>query len=1167
MLQVDRRLNMGTIQKYDILMLIVLSIIIALPIHCFGQTSPQSTTACRYVKRDHAQFPSLYKYHGRDVPTTAKFFIFTNDKDTNECTINTTRLINFYDFPSEQIVTAMFVFACKGPLHIVLTNIHALQDAFYNVIGYFQVQGCLFDMKSLHQFSDAFDMRVVTFAGVPIYNITDTSASTKRGLLGNAVALSIDKKSDNNNGDISEFLEGDHTFPEMKEVSFLHLDWRELPSGMKQIFPFLESLDIQNNNFTKPPDLFPWNNAISRLPRNLSRSRYFQSQYSLSLHIDIQPNVYRRFYNLDNNNIETLSEYKFHGTLHMISVNNNSLLEVGEECFRNVTDLQHVSLANNLLTSLPGGLFRGLTSLRHLDISNNFIEKLPDGIFDDSSNLIYINLASNRISSLGKGLFLKLLSLETLLLDRNNIAVINEASFPLHSISLSHIGLSSNPLRQIPNIAFYIRSLRLIDLKNTSITLANSSGLINEIDSTLLLESVVESASDSTVDIFERPSQLREIDLSENSIESIDLSGNISESCKLKLIILLIHFHFNLNNNPLRCDCGIIPLINVIQQYTHNATITRNDYFFREWTCVSPKALDGRKLLMVKKEETYCRVNVSSCPVNCLCHQWSVSHIIIVDCRDTGMMSLPLRLPGGVLDLWFQRNNITKIEKRHYFPRVRTLSLNSNQISRIEGNAVLRLNNVENLHLSSNNLIGLPKQIQYLQLAELSITDNPFLCDCHSLWMRTWVERNKDVVLDFTAVSCNTQLGTARPILKVPTSEFVCKHDFDVRKHVIIPATASCVSVSLILLVVALVCIYRLEVKVFLYIYLGVRPFDRENRQVNKPIDLVVIHSPQTQAWVTDNVSPLAARKNLPNFHIFSICADCVAGFSFQDNIASLVEHARKVLIVLSKDFLDDNKLQMAWTEIKKEIPDSGTGFIQFVTDDVLAADLPDPEMIRVMKHTRYLSINERFMKNKLYYYMPLSKTYGETPSRPMLQRLLEKRNKNLECINSSNISIFLSYSEDILTFIITSLCPQLQNCGYSLCLPDKDFTLGAAKEENILQAVTNSQHTLFIVSGNTFVDEWSLFTFRAAAQRSLREKYNHLIVVLTHSVKADSVRDEELRHYLKLHVSLSLDDENFLRKLRFSVRQVQSSAHQVNGDLLIATNNDIALTNVVLNV
>ncbi|XP_033759702.1 protein toll-like [Pecten maximus] len=1143
---------------------IVLCLNLAMLMSCLRQSTSQSTTDCEYVKKDYTQFPSLYQTHGRDVSTVAKAFILENANDT--CAVNVTQLINFYDFPVDRIVAAMFVFACKKPLHIELTNVDALQDKFYNVVGYFQVQGCSFDTESLQLFSDAFDMRVVTLSGVPMYDTSNCSVTTKRGLLKNAVALSIDKTPVNDNKDVLDFMAGPEVFPEMRELSILHLGWEKLSPGMMHTFPFLESLEVPNNNFTKPPREFPWNDAISYLPRNLSRSRFFQSQYSLALHIDIQPNVYRRFYNLDNNNIRSLRGYQFHGILHMISLNNNSLQDIDEKCFRQVSDLQNICLADNKLTSLPATLFLGLTSLRHLDIHNNLIQELPDGLFDDSPNLVYVNLASNRISSLRKRLFVKLLNLETLFLDRNNIVVINEASFPLHSIALRHIGLCSNPLRQIPKITFYIRSLRRIDLQNTSITLTNFSGQLEELDSNSLLESIIESSSDTNADIFTRPSRLREIDLSESDIQGIDLSGNISKECKLKLIILLIHFHFNLHNNPLRCDCRIIPLMEIIQQYRQNATITPNDYFFREWACVTPQELNGRTLLEVKEEETYCRVNFSSCPVNCLCYERTSSHVIIVDCRDTDMMSLPLSLPEGVLDLWFQRNNITRIETRNYLPRVRTLSLTSNQINQVDRDAVLQLNIIENIHLSSNNLIGLPEQIQYLHLTELTITDNPFSCDCHSLWMRSWVERNKDVVLDSSVVTCNTQLGTARPLIKVPTSEFVCKNDFDAKKHVIIPATVSSLSLSLVISLIAFVCIYRLEVKVFLYIYLGIRPFDKVNRLGKKPIDLVVIHSPSTQTWVTEKVLRIAERKNRHELHIFDICGDCVAGFAFQDNIACLVENTRKVLVVLSKDFLHDTKLQMAWTEIKRRIPDHGIGFIQFVTDNVLTSDVPDSEMASVMKHTRYLGTQERFIRNKLFYYMPPSRTHNDLHDRPVLQSLLENRNRsNPDSLQNNNSSLFLGYSEDILAFIITTMCPQLHRCGYPLCIPDKDFVLGAAKEENILRAVSTSLHTLFIVSENTFVDEWSLFTFRAAAQRSLREKYNHLIVVLMCNINTESVQDEELRHYLKSHVTLNVDDEHFLRKLSLSVRQTRSSTTQANGYVLGRKNRDISLTDVAI--
>ena len=62
-------------------------------------------------------------------------------------------------------------------------------------------------------------------------------------------------------------------------------------------------------------------------------------------------------------------------------------------------------------------------------------------------------------------------------------------------------------------------------------------------------------------------------------------------------------------------------------------------------------------------------------------------------------------------------------------------------------------------------------------------------------------------------------------------------------------------------------------------------------------------------------------------------------------------------------------------------------------------------------------------------------------------------------------------------------------------------------------------------------LDEWSLFTFRTAYEKSLRERSNHLIVVIKDEVASDKM-DKEVRQYLRSYVSLNANDRWFEQKL-----------------------------------
>jgi hypothetical protein len=110
-------------------------------------------------------------------------------------------------------------------------------------------------------------------------------------------------------------------------------------------------------------------------------------------------------------------------------------------------------------------------------------------------------------------------------------------------------------------------------------------------------------------------------------------------------------------------------------------------------------------------------------------------------------------------------------------------------------------------------------------------------------------------------------------------------------------------------------------------------------------------------------------------------------------------------------------------------------------------------------------------------------------------------------------------------------LLPLLEEKGFSCCISDRDFVAGASIEENILNAVERSDRTIFILTPAHVQDEWSLFTFRVGYERALREKSNHLLVIIKEEVDFKDL-DEEIRHYLKNYICLHINDRWFQKKL-----------------------------------
>jgi hypothetical protein len=70
----------------------------------------------------------------------------------------------------------------------------------------------------------------------------------------------------------------------------------------------------------------------------------------------------------------------------------------------------------------------------------------------------------------------------------------------------------------------------------------------------------------------------------------------------------------------------------------------------------------------------------------------------------------------------------------------------------------------------------------------------------------------------------------------------------------------------------------------------------------------------------------------------------------------------------------------------------------------------------------------------------------------------------------------FISYSQKDGEWVDTILQPQLERAGLRLCLPDRDFAIGAPRIINMENAVARSRKTLLILTPNWGASQWSEF-------------------------------------------------------------------------------------------
>lgn len=649
-------------------------------------------TQCRIPKcvyrRAVAPSHSVTKMNNKPIRTNLAGFSLKPPR-SNECYLRASDVLDSYQFDGTRVI-GVLVLRCLSNYRIHLMP--DIRSRLPNVIFQIQIEKCLLTTDSLNSLSRRVTIDQMSF--INSYPLVDHRycdgsgvAISDCGLWSSTTAISIILPEGLKSINISKVFQCNETFPNVNELLFRRWDLNQHLSYLRQKFPNVQDLQI-SNSYLKASPSFPWNDKKLRFHYNMSLSETALYDSASIFHINIEPNMQKRALNLNSNDIQVLTGFRFEGHLDMLKLSRNGLRSIGTFTFSGLHGLQHLDLSVNLLADIPRNVFRGLTSLRHINLHANLLSVIPDDMFYDNTDLVYLDLSNNSITIIGTNAFSKLHHLEELRLEYNRIVTISYSMLPAFSVSFKSLVLDGNPLRELPEAIFYFKTLYDVSLRNTNINFENLTKVVLDLDFSLLAEGNSQGLTVTETDLIRiSPRKLKRIDLTGSDINNLhlkyfgtDMTTVLnSRILKLKLLILLKYFQIILNDNPITCDCRINHLSRFVKRMLAEGLLRGNEYFFNDWKCASPRELKYKPVLQVPETETYCVKDVHDCPAACTCYERSVSGVTIVDCRNVGLKELPKQLPRGVLDLWFQHNNITNITRTSYLPRTRQLLLTGNK--------------------------------------------------------------------------------------------------------------------------------------------------------------------------------------------------------------------------------------------------------------------------------------------------------------------------------------------------------------------------------------------------------------------------------------------------------------------------------------------------------
>ncbi|PVD18370.1 hypothetical protein C0Q70_20919 [Pomacea canaliculata] len=900
---------------------------------------------------------SLYSIHGYILPSQEITLKFLMDEDSDNknrtvCFVTRSDLENkLNSFEGPPIIGA-FRFTCKSP-----------------------IERCRVSLRGAWMVASMTDLRVFTSFGDNSLNLQELQQDTKLcDAFRHVVAFSII-----NNWAVEDDLHHLATctgkLDNVVEVVLANVSLKSFPKMLHTVMPNLRALELSNNHLWAPVD-FDWMPGFAELPRNLSRTFQFNNLYSYYGAIDIQPNLFRRMYILNGNNITNLTHFYFRGEFQYVSLERNGMTEIGEKVFYRIPDLQFLSLADNVLESLPENLFSSLRKLKRLDLQGNKLKYLPTNLFRNLLQLQQLNLEGNKLDKLQDGLFSNLEHLTSFRLKGNNLMHVSDKAFDTLSIKLSLLDLSENPLKEIPPIIFLLRGLVNTNLESTDIEVLDFVEIINRTSFTRVLESLRNPTSGEYVNIKAAPDLQRVVSLRNSKLRSIVMYNSTEETIKT-FFLLAKYFTFQTDGAHLACDCNILNVTHLVTELRQKGDLSGTEALFTGWTCFWPDELRQRTVASLRDEETYCpfreEQNLTEmetrCPDPCNCYIRTGVSTIIVDCQHAGLTSLPAFVPTRTREMWLHNNTIKTVEDLPYLQQLETLKLSANNLQDLPKKVLDQLTSLRVLHVDDNWLTTLLSDLGDLQqLRSVRLSGNPFRCDCNTRWLKRWVLDPKVEVEDWNDIKCSLDDDEGQLITRVPDEKFVCKIALTLTQlavHIVVP-----VSLALLLVVLAVIAfLCRRQLKVQLYIYTGLHTFDRDPSDARFLYDVTVCCSLGDQDWVLTNV--VTVLEMAYNYKVFFLNRDAFLGYSISNNVRHCVKMSRRLVVVLAKGWDSEETLITAVRQGLDKCRKDMVHFLTVVLHEISPRDIQDKDLQQFVKKGRFLTTCESHFHKKLAYEMP----------------------------------------------------------------------------------------------------------------------------------------------------------------------------------------------------
>ena len=809
----------------------------------------------------------------------------------------------------------------------------------------------------------------------------------------------------------------------MLQILFLHNNIiksfdKEVLSKMKQ----LKLLDLSDNHLTLISNgLFKSQLQLGEL--NLTRNNItsiekdaftgLQNLYKL----DIQQN------NIQSIPSEALSEL---GNLVQLNISCNIIKFLPTF----PASLKVLDLSENKISYIDDNVFSGLTNVLQINLAHNKINFIYQNAFKNNAKLQALGLGHNNISIFDYHMFPLNSSLNTLFLTHNNISDIcafPTEYFPLlrvldisnnkikkivsdnyghHNLfpeSIAELYLARNEIYFIRNYEFQQPSLRYIDLRENRIQFL-SKHVIAPSETNLM--PVLYHLSGNPFFCDCNLQWLKDVITlqNNNSHASVIIQDQNAVFCKVsdhgKPYLIK-----DLPTSTFLCrytEYCISTLCNCCENVTCNCrnkcpegckcSKTKNWKDADVVTCLDANLSSIPADISKQCTELFFSGNnlsyVSSGDLDGLSCVWILD---LHSCQIREIEDGSFQWLSKLLSLDISYNLLQSLNRKMFkgLESLGRLYVAFNQIQMIEYGTFNSLKRLLYLDLTSNRLkrISVDDFKKLSTLVSLNISKNPWSCDCFYLErMKNFTIANAGQIKDIHDVSCLFYNETSNETVKYPLAD-VHLPELCVNQTVLYNEgtnnldTPSVVALSTVLSLFVLGMIIfgvifwnREFLKVWLYVKFGWKWHQKETEEdAQRPYDAFVAYSSDDKHFVIRELVPYLEenQRRRPGYRLCVHYRDFAVGASIAESIISAVKHSKRVIIILSENFLHSEwcqfEFQKAYHQLLKE---KRNRIIMILLHDINNQML-DNQLGDYLKTRTYVKYGDPWFWAKVEYAMP----------------------------------------------------------------------------------------------------------------------------------------------------------------------------------------------------